>query len=65
MKPCRFALVGVLLAVGTISSLFAQNVSSSILGIVVDPAGSVVPQAEVKLTKQGTAAVHTTTADAA
>src|SRR5262245_19030379 len=45
--------------------LNGQPVSSSILGIVVDPAGSVVPGAEIKLTNQGTAAVQNTTADGA
>jgi hypothetical protein len=45
------------------SSGFAQTVSSSILGIVVDPAGSVVPGAEIKIINLGTAAVHTTTSD--
>jgi Carboxypeptidase regulatory-like domain len=44
---------------------FAQNISSSILGIVVDPAGSVVPAAEIRLTNQGTAAVNTIASDSA
>ena len=47
------------------SVLFGQTVSSSILGIVVDPAGSVVPGAEIKVTNHGTAAVTNTTSDAA
>src|SRR4051794_31120972 len=52
----------VLLSVSA-SALFGQAVSSSILGTVVDPAGSVVPTAEIRLTNQGTAAVNTATTD--
>jgi hypothetical protein len=54
-----------LLCVGAISSALAQTVSSSILGIVVDPAGSVVPGASIKVTNLGTAAIHTALADGA
>ena len=43
--------------------LFSQTVTSSILGTVVDPAGSVVPPAEVRLTNDGTAGVNTATTD--
>src|SRR5947208_1203465 len=64
MNPRRLLLASMLLALGAASAI-AQNVSSSILGIVVDPAGSVVPAAEIKLTNIGTAAVATTTADGA
>src|SRR6266581_1687457 len=53
-----------LLILGSASALFGQAVSSSILGTVVDPAGSVVPGAQIRLTNQGTAAVNTATTDA-
>src|SRR5690242_12269857 len=65
MKVCKSALLSAFLLLGTVSFVDAQNVSSSFLGIVVDPAGSVVPAAEIKITNLGTAAVHTTVSDAA
>src|ERR1700738_286384 len=52
-----------LLILGSASALFSQTVTSSILGTVVDPAGSVVPAAEVRLSNQGTAGVNTATTD--
>ena len=52
-----------LLILGSASALFGQSVASSILGTVVDPAGSVVPAAQIRLTNQGTAAVNTATTD--
>src|SRR3954447_2718759 len=64
MQPRRLALLSALFALSVIAG-FAQTVSSSILGIVVDPAGSVVPGAEIKLTNVGTAAVQNTVSDAA
>src|SRR5438045_2975619 len=64
MNTCKVALVSALFVVGTASAAFAQTVSSSILGIVVDPAGSVVPGAEIKLINQGTAAVNMSVSDA-
>ena len=51
MSTCKLARVCAFLMVGTIAG-FAQNISSSVLGIVVDPAGSVVPTAEIKLVNQ-------------
>ena len=42
---------------------FAQTVTGSLVGIVVDPAGAVVPGAPIQLTNQGTAAVLTATTD--
>ena len=62
MKRC---LATALFALVSLSSGFGQTISSSILGIVVDPSGSVVPGAEIKLTNQGTAAVNTTVSDSA
>src|SRR3954467_6588069 len=64
MQPRRLALLIALFALGVIAGL-AQTVSSSILGIVVDPAGSVVPGAEIKITNLGTAAVQNTVSDSA
>ena len=63
MKIRNAALIGAILVAGTACPLLAQNISSSILGIVVDPGGSVVPGAEIKLTNRGTAAVNTTLSD--
>jgi hypothetical protein len=62
MQPRRLALFSALFALGVIAG-FGQTVSSSILGIVVDPAGSVVPGAEIKITNLGTAAVQNTVSD--
>src|SRR5215471_17752335 len=62
MYASRFAPLCALILLGT-SVGFTQNVSSSILGIVVDPAGSVIPAAEITLTNLGTAAVHKTVSD--
>jgi hypothetical protein len=41
----------------------AQNVSSSVLGTVMDPTGSVIPGATITLKNQGTAAVVKATSD--
>ncbi len=46
-------------------AMFGQTITSSIVGTVVDPAGAVVPGAEITLTNTGTAGVHNATADAA
>ena len=62
MSTCKLAHVCAFLMVGATAS-FAQNISSSVLGIVVDPAGSVVPTAEIKLINQGTAAVNAAVTD--
>src|SRR5579872_5829301 len=63
MFKCNLARVSAVLILGTIAS-YAQTVSSSVLGIVVDPAGSVVPGAEIKLTNLGTAAVQNAVSEA-
>jgi hypothetical protein len=52
-----------LLILGSASALFSQTVTSSILGTIVDPAGSVVPAAEVRLSNEGTAGLNTATTD--
>jgi hypothetical protein len=64
MQTSRTIFACALFALASVSSGFAQTISSSILGIVVDPAGSVVPGAEIRLTNQGTAAVNTILSDA-
>src|SRR3981081_2003830 len=63
MRVRRIVAPIVLLMLGSADVLFSQAVSSSILGTVVDPSGSVVPTAEIRLTNQGTAAVNTATTD--
>lgn len=45
------------------ASLFAQTVSSSLIGVVQDPANAVVPNAAVSLTDSDTGAVRTATTD--
>jgi hypothetical protein len=62
MKMCSLARLSALLVLGAVAA-FSQTVTSSILGIVVDPSGSVIPGAEIKLTNQGTAAASTTVSD--
>jgi hypothetical protein len=47
------------------ASLFGQNVTSSVLGTVVDPANAMVAGAEVQLVNQGTGAVNRTLTDSA
>src|SRR5262249_50104284 len=64
MSLRKLVLAICLLIAVTVSALSGQTVSSSILGIVVDPAGSVVQSADIRLTNQGTAAVNTATSDA-
>src|SRR5690242_18735739 len=62
MYASRLARLCALFALVTFVGV-AQTVSSSILGIVVDPAGSAVPGAEITLTNLGTAAVTKTASD--
>src|SRR5689334_5520942 len=45
------------------ASLFAQTVTGSLVGIVVDPAGAVVPGVSVTLTNQGTNAKSVAASD--
>jgi len=42
---------------------FAQTVTGSLVGIVVDPTGSVIPDVKIQLTNQGTSASSVATAD--
>src|SRR6476619_302638 len=64
MHAARTVRLSALLVLGSLMG-FSQTVSSSILGIVVDPAGSVIPGAEIKLTNQGTAAATAVVSDSA
>src|ERR1035437_5627060 len=41
----------------------AQTVTGSLVGIVVDPTGSVIPNVKIQLTNQGTSAASVATAD--
>ncbi len=45
------------------AGIVAQTVTGSLVGIVVDPAGSVIPGVKVQLTNQGTSAKSEATAD--
>src|ERR1019366_5076048 len=46
-----------------IACTYAQTVTGSLVGTVVDPAGAVIPTVKVQLTNQGTAATMAATAD--
>ncbi|MEO8592796.1 MAG: carboxypeptidase-like regulatory domain-containing protein [Candidatus Solibacter sp.] len=63
MTPRSFRLAVCLLALSSASALFGQAVSSSILGTVVDPAGSIVPDARIVVTNTGTANINNTLTD--
>lgn len=41
----------------------SQSVTGSLVGIVVDPSGSVIPDVKIQLTNQGTSATSAATAD--
>jgi hypothetical protein len=45
-------------------ALFAQTVTGSLVGTILDPAAAVVPNATIQLTNQGTTATMTATTDA-
>jgi len=62
MKLRRTALSICLVLVASACS-FAQTVTGSLVGIVTDPAGSVIPDVKIQLTNQGTSATSTATAD--
>jgi len=47
------------------AGLFGQNVTSSVLGTVIDPAGATVAGVDVQVTNQSTGAVRRTTTDMA
>jgi hypothetical protein len=62
MKLRRTALSIALLLLASAYS-FAQTVTGSLVGVVVDPSGSVIPDVKIQLTNEGTAATSTATAD--
>src|SRR5882757_1769364 len=45
------------------AGLFAQTITGSLVGIVVDPSGSVIPEVKIVLTNQGTSAAVAATGD--
>ena len=59
MKLKIFACLALLACAG----IHAQTVTGSLVGIVVDPTGSVVPGANVQLTNQGTSATFSAVTD--
>jgi hypothetical protein len=61
MKLRRTALSICLVLLASACS-FAQTVTGSLVGIVVDPSGSVIPDVKIQLTNEGTAATSTATA---
>lgn len=54
-KLAQFACVMAFLC----ASLFGQTVTSTLIGTLIDPAGAVVPNAEIRLTDQDSGAVRT------
>ncbi len=64
MMRVKFALSAALLLPFS-TSLFGQNITSSVLGTVVDPAGAAVAGAEVHISNQSTGAVVRTVTDSA
>jgi hypothetical protein len=62
MKLRRTALSICLVLVACACS-FAQTVTGSLVGIVTDPAGSVIPDVKIQLTNQGTSATSVATGD--
>jgi hypothetical protein len=59
------ALLGFLMAALQPSALLAQSTFGAFVGTVKDPGGSVIPNATVSLTNNGTGVVRTTTANGA
>ncbi|HET8546728.1 MAG TPA: carboxypeptidase-like regulatory domain-containing protein, partial [Bryobacteraceae bacterium] len=57
----QFKAIALLLCVAGLT--FAQNVSSSLRGVVVDPSGGAIPGAECVLVNQGTGAAISVTSD--
>ena len=63
MRKIRF-MAAVLACLAIFSAAaFAQNITGALTGTVVDPAGAVVPSAQVVLTNQQTQAKQTTTSN--
>src|ERR1017187_4265019 len=59
----RKTTLSVLMALFASACMYAQTVTGSMVGVVVDPAGSVIPSAKITLTNLGTAAANTATSD--
>jgi carboxypeptidase family protein len=51
------------LALSGCAGLIAQTVTGSLIGIVVDPSGSAIPDIKLQLTNQGTSATSQAMAD--
>src|SRR5689334_19173816 len=60
----KATLSGIVLAL-LVTGAFGQTISSSLVGVVVDPAGAVVPNAVVSLSDKDTGAARNVNADAA
>src|ERR1035441_3183471 len=59
----RKTTLSVFIALFASACMYAQTVTGSMVGVVVDPAGSVIPSAKITLTNLGTAAANTATSD--
>jgi hypothetical protein len=55
--------LAIVLALLVCACSMGQTVTGSLVGIVVDPTGSVIPDVKIQLTNQGTAATSAATAD--
>jgi hypothetical protein len=63
MKHVRLSLAAGLLILLLIVPASAQNITAALTGSVVDPAGAVIPSAQVTLTNQATSAKQSTTSN--
>ena len=59
----RIVVLSASLAMLACACLFAQTVTGSLVGIVVDPSGSVIPDVKIQLTNEGTSAMSSAIAD--
>jgi hypothetical protein len=59
----RVVLLSACIAILACVCAFAQTVTGSLLGIVVDPSGSVIPDVKLQLTNEGTSATSSAVAD--
>ena len=64
-RPCLCCILPLLLLAGAAPFAWAQNVSGSIKGTIIDPAGAAVPGAEVSLVNASTAGVLNSVTNAA
>ena len=56
-------MLSICLALAVCACAMAQTVTGSLVGIVVDPTGSVIPEVKIQLTNEGTSATSAATAD--